>query len=251
LVAPSATFKSDKTCALVKSSTFPVPAVARPLKVAVATVFKSALVITLAAMVVVFPTEVTSPFILALVVTVDAVVAVAAFPPMFKLATGVVDVTTNGAVPVATVEVNCVPERFPEAATEVGVMAPRVNVMAGVVVAVATVPLTPLAVVTDAEVTVPPLPDAVKTPPVLKFKPLPTVISEGTVAPAVGLPISRLADTFCILVYVTALGAIVKVVAPVTSPVCVAFGVIAISPDPKTEVELMVLIDVPDTSGAW
>jgi hypothetical protein len=35
------------------------------------------------------------------------VVTVAAFPPILKLATGVVDVTTNGAVPVATVEVNC------------------------------------------------------------------------------------------------------------------------------------------------
>ena len=35
-----------------------------------------------------------------------AVVAVAALPPIFKLATGVVEVTTNGAVPVATVEVN-------------------------------------------------------------------------------------------------------------------------------------------------
>jgi hypothetical protein len=32
-----------------------------------------------------------------------AVVAVAAFPPMLKLVTGVVDVTTNGAVPIATV----------------------------------------------------------------------------------------------------------------------------------------------------
>ena len=35
-----------------------------------------------------------------------AVVAVLAFPPIFKLATGVVDVTMNGAVPVAIVEVN-------------------------------------------------------------------------------------------------------------------------------------------------
>ena len=50
--------------------------------------------------VVVFPEEVTSPVKSALVVTV------AAFPPMFKLATGVVEVTTSGAVPVATVEVN-------------------------------------------------------------------------------------------------------------------------------------------------
>ena len=34
-------------------------------------------------------------------------VTVAAFPPIFKFATGVVDVTTRGAVPIAAVEVNC------------------------------------------------------------------------------------------------------------------------------------------------
>ena len=51
-------------------------------------------------MVVAFPTEVTGPVKIALVVTV------AALPPILKLATGVVDVTTNGAVPVAIVEVN-------------------------------------------------------------------------------------------------------------------------------------------------
>ena len=52
------------------------------------------------------PTDVTSPVKLALVVTDPAVVAVAAFPPILKLATGVVEVTTNGAVPMATVEVS-------------------------------------------------------------------------------------------------------------------------------------------------
>jgi len=155
LLAPSATFSSDNTCAFVKSSTSPVAAVIRPFSVAVGTIFKSAFDITFAAIVVTFPNEVTSPVKLALVVTVDAVVAVAAFPPILKLATGVVEVTTKGAVPVATVEVNCVPERFPEATTEVGVMAPRLNVIAGAVVALATVPLTPLAVTTEAEVTDP------------------------------------------------------------------------------------------------
>lgn len=40
--------------------------------------------------------------------------------------------------------------------TLVGVIAPRVSVIAGVVVAVATEPETPLAVVTDTDVTVPP-----------------------------------------------------------------------------------------------
>ena len=39
-------------------------------------------------------------------VAVVAIVAVAAFPPIFKLATGVVEVTISGGVPVATVEVN-------------------------------------------------------------------------------------------------------------------------------------------------
>ena len=50
--------------------------------------------------VVVLPEEVTSPVRLALVVTV------AAFPPIFRFVTGVDEVTTSGAVPVATVEVN-------------------------------------------------------------------------------------------------------------------------------------------------
>jgi len=182
----------------VITSALPVLAVLRPTRELVAICCNLLRVTALLAIIVALPTEVTSPVIFALVVTVEAVVAVAAFPPMLKFATGVVEVTTNGAVPVATVEVNCAPERFPEAATEVGVIAPRVKVMAGVVLAVATDPLTPLAVTTEAVVTVPPLPEDVKTPPVLKFKPLPTVISDGTVAPAVGLPIKRLADTFCI-----------------------------------------------------
>ena len=43
----------------------------------------------------------------------------------------------------------------PVALTVVGVIAPKVKDIAGVVVAVATVPETPLAVVTEAEVTVP------------------------------------------------------------------------------------------------
>jgi hypothetical protein len=108
-----------------------------------------------AAMVVVFPTEVTSPFMLALVVTVDAL------PPILKLVTGVVDVTTNGAVPVATVDVivpvvdNEIPDIVPVAVTEDGVIAPRVKVIAGVVEGFVIDPLTPFAVTTDAEVTVP------------------------------------------------------------------------------------------------
>ena len=54
----------------------------------------------LLAIVVEFPLLVTSPDKLALVVTV------AAFPPILKFATGVVEVTVNGAVPVETVDVN-------------------------------------------------------------------------------------------------------------------------------------------------
>ena len=51
------------------------------------------------------------------------------------------------------------PPTVPVAVTEVGVMAPSVKVIAGVVVGVATIPLTPLAVTTEADVTVPsPLP---------------------------------------------------------------------------------------------
>jgi hypothetical protein len=73
------------------------------------------------------------------------------------------------------------PDRVPVAATELGVIAPRVRLMAGVVVAVATVPDTPFAVVTDTEVTVPePLPVAVITvsPPLVDtLIPVPPVIS--------------------------------------------------------------------------
>jgi hypothetical protein len=47
--------------------------------------------------------------------------------------------------------------------TDVGVIAPRVIVIAGVVVFVATVPLTPFAVVTETDVTVPPPPPVVST----------------------------------------------------------------------------------------
>jgi hypothetical protein len=65
--------------------------------------------VTLPASIVVtlLPLLITSPVKFALVVTVEASVAVAAFPPMLKLATGVVELTTKGAAPVAMVEVNC------------------------------------------------------------------------------------------------------------------------------------------------
>ena len=47
------------------------------------------------------------------------------------------------------------PVTAPDAATDVGVIAPKARLMAGVVVGLVTVPLTPLAVVTDTLVTVP------------------------------------------------------------------------------------------------
>ena len=47
------------------------------------------------------------------------------------------------------------PVTLPEAATEVGVIAPKVKVIAGVVVAFATEPEIPFAVVTETELTLP------------------------------------------------------------------------------------------------
>lgn len=79
----------------------------------------------------------------------------AALPPIERFATGVVDVTVRGAVPVATVDVMVVPDTAPVDATLDGVIAPSVSEMAGVDVAFATVPDTPFAVVTDTVVTVP------------------------------------------------------------------------------------------------
>jgi hypothetical protein len=68
------------------------------------------------------------PVKLALVVTVDANVAVAALPPILKLATGVVDVTIIGAVPSAIVEVNWVPDKAPVVVSDVPVAAPILGV---------------------------------------------------------------------------------------------------------------------------
>jgi hypothetical protein len=59
------------------------------------------------------------------------------------------------------------PVTVPTAATLDGVIAPRVNVMAGVVVAFATLPETPLAVVTLTDETVPPPPLATVHPSAL------------------------------------------------------------------------------------
>ena len=64
------------------------------------------------------------------------------------------------------------PDRTPLAATELGVMAPKVRLMAGVLVEVATVPLIPFAVTTETSVTVPPVPVALNVEPVI-FNPVP------------------------------------------------------------------------------
>jgi hypothetical protein len=62
-----------------------------------------------------------------------------------------------GELPV-NVEAKVEPETAPAAATLAGVIAPSERVMAGVVVGLATVPETPLAVTTDRVVTDPPPP---------------------------------------------------------------------------------------------
>jgi hypothetical protein len=69
------------------------------------------------------------PVKLASVVTVEANVAVAALPPIFRFATGVVDVTVNGAVPVATVEIKTGAEIFPVVVRLVPVAAPIFGVI--------------------------------------------------------------------------------------------------------------------------
>ena len=75
------------------------------------------------------------------------------------------------------------PETDPDAATLVGVIAPSVKEIAGVVVAVATVPLTPFAVVTETLVTVPvPSPTALSVVPLIaRF--VPSVMATGNPVP--------------------------------------------------------------------
>ena len=80
------------------------------------------------------PTEVIGPVKLAFVVTLAAVVAlvanvaVAALPPMLKFATGVVDTTVNGAVPVATFDTKTGAVKLPVVVRLVPVAAPITGV---------------------------------------------------------------------------------------------------------------------------
>jgi len=72
------------------------------------------------------------PVKFAFVVTDPAVVAdvaVAAFPPILRFATGVVEATVKGAVPVATVETTVSPVKLPEAARLVPVATPIFGVI--------------------------------------------------------------------------------------------------------------------------
>ena len=115
------------------------------------------------------------------------------------------------------------PVTVPVAATDDGVMAPSVMVIAGVVVAVATVPLTPLAVVTEVLVTVPlPLPDALSVLPVME-RFVPTISSETEVPLGVEPSSLLFALSVASFAKVTALFAMVAandpVPVPVTSPV--------------------------------
>ena len=73
----------------------------------------------------VFPTDVIGPVKLALVATL---LAVAAFPPILKLATGVVEVTVKGAVPLATVDTRTGALKFPEVVKLVPVATPMFGV---------------------------------------------------------------------------------------------------------------------------
>ena len=115
---------------------------------------KLAFVTTVAAL----PTEVTPPVRLAFVTTVAAndPVPLPVTPPVSVIVWSPVLLPLTEVVPVtASVGVE-LPDMITEL-TDVGVIAPRVRLIAGVVVGSVTVPLTPLAVVTETEVTVPPI----------------------------------------------------------------------------------------------
>ena len=90
----------------------------------------------------------------AILLALVAVVEVAAFPPILKFATGVVEVTTKGAVPVAKVDVICPEvvklERVPtevkeeETTVEFKVVPVRVPALAVTVISALPLKLTPL-----------------------------------------------------------------------------------------------------------
>lgn len=108
------------------------------------------------------------------------------------------------------------PERTIEL-TEVGVIAPSVKLIAGVVVAVATVPDIPFIVTIETIVTVPPLPVALNVVPENE-SPDPNVISDILAVPPVGFPKRVTVDACCIFAYVTLLFPMVVVIAVVPLP---------------------------------
>jgi len=120
------------------------------------------------------------------------------------------------------VPLKLVPLKAPVDATEEGVMAPNVRVIAGVVVGFATVPLTPFAVVTDVLVTVPLVPDAFSVLPVIA-RLVPSISSDTDVPLGVEPSSLLFALSVASFAKVTALFAIVAandpVPVPVTSPV--------------------------------
>jgi hypothetical protein len=159
-------FKMAVEVVALRTSGAPAPAVLRPRKDAVAIFAIFARVTALLAMVAAkepVPEPVTSP------------VRVMVWSPVL-------------------VPLRLLPVTVPDAATLVGVIAPRVREIAGVVVAVATEPLTPFAVVTDTLVTVPlPPPDtsAVAAVPMAEAT-TPEPVKSSEVAPAVTVTPSSL-----------------------------------------------------------
>lgn len=110
------------------------------------------------------------------------------------------------------------PESRPVAVTELGVIAPNVMVIAGVVVGVAIDPETPFALTTEIAVTDPVAAFvAVRLPPE-RLNPVPTEMYSGTPTPAVDLPIRLLADMLASLASDTTPEAIVVVNDPVPLP---------------------------------
>ena len=89
------------------------------------------------------------------------------------------------------------PVRLPEAATELGVIAPKVRLMAGVLFEVATVPLIPFADTTETSVTVPPVPVALRVEPVM-LNPVPKDNSVTAVEASLLPRIFFTALVFCI-----------------------------------------------------
>ena len=95
------------------------------------------------------------------------------------------------------VPLRLLPVTAPDAATLVGVIAPSVRLMAGVVVAVATVPLTPFAVVTETLVTVPTAESLAFSVVPLMLRFVPSVMPTGNpVPPVLACPSSCDADKF-------------------------------------------------------